>query len=505
MPEISRLLVAGLLAAAVSGCGSTVTTAPGAVAPGVAAPVGNGLGAPAPAATGLPSAATVPGAPNGAGGAATTVTSGGTSSGPVGGGASSGTSSTSTGTAANRSPIKIGIIYVNNDQGASAAGINNGNTFTPRRAYEALVAAYNARGGVAGRHIHPVYVELKSSSTSLKADIQAGCSTFTQDEHVAAVLGGTGIYSEDLSACLAKARTPQLSGDYGLGDNDSLGRAPYLIPAVTLTVDDRVRLMLERLTSAGRLTAKDKLGIVVEGCPFDQRAYTRTVQPTAKRLGLTVAQKVEARCFGDIRDLGGQASDMQGAVLKFETNGVNKVLFVSGSVEANMLLYFATAAESQSYHPGYALTSGAAAAVQEANTPKAQLANAVGLGWMPSLDSSRVPPVLPAGRRCLQDLQKAAGLTPQSPADRVYAFGACDTIGLYDAALRATQGNADVSAVLAAISALRTGFPAATTNGERTDFSSGRRTAPAQGRIFAWSTACVCFDYTGSPVSLTNG
>jgi hypothetical protein len=78
-------------------------------------------------------------------------------------------------------------------------------------------------------------------------------------------------------------------------------------------------------------------------------------------------------------------------------------------------------------------------------------------------------------------------------------------MGLYDATLRATQGNADVSAVLAAVSALRTGFPAATTYGERTDFSSGRRTGPAQGRIFAWSTACTCFDYTGSPVSLTNG
>jgi hypothetical protein len=145
-----------------------------------------------------------------------------------------------------------------------------------------------------------------------------------------------------------------------------------------------------------------------------------------------------------------------------------------------------------------------APAVQEANTPKTQLANAVGLGWMPSIDSSRVPPVLPGTRRCLQDLQKGAGIAPQSPADRVYAFGACDTVSLYDAALRATHGNADVSRVLAAVSALRMAFPAATSYGEKTDFSNGRRTGPAQGRIFAWSTGCGCFDYTGSPVSLTN-
>jgi hypothetical protein len=421
-----------------------------------------------------------------------------------GAGTSTGSSRTSTGTAANRSPIKVGIIYVNNDQGASSAGINNGNTFTPRRAYEALVAAYNARGGVAGRHINPVYVELKSSSTTLKADIEAGCNTFTQDQHVAVVLGGTGLYSEEFSACLAKARTPQITGDYALGDSDSLKRAPYLVPAVSLTVDDRVRLMLERLTTAGRLTGRDKLGVVVEGCPFDQRAYTRTVEPTAKRLGLTIAQMVAGRCFESIADLSGQVSDMQGAVLKFQTNSVSKVLFVSGSVESNMLAYFATSAESQGYRPGYALTSAAVPAVQEANTPKTQLANAFGLGWMPSTDTNHVTPALSAARGCLQDLKKGAGVTPQGAVDRAYAFGACDTVGLYDAALRATQGNADVSAVLAAVAALRTGFPGAASYGERTDFSGGRRTGPAQGRIFAWSIGCTCFDYTGSPMSLTN-
>jgi hypothetical protein len=501
------VLAAALLAVALTGCGTTVTTAPTAAAPGVSGPANNGLGAPAGTTGGL--AATTgaqPGSVAGTTGATASGTSGGSTTGTVvGTGGTTGTSTgATTGTSANRSPIKIGIIYVNNDSGASSAGINNGNTFTPRRAFEGIVAAYNARGGVAGRHINPVYVELKSSSTTLKADIEAGCAKFTQDEHVAAVWGGTGIYSEEFSDCLAKARLPQISGDYALGDNAGLKRAPYLIPSGTLTVDDRVRLMLERLTTAGRLTVKDKLGVVVEGCPFDQRAYQNTAVPTAKRLGLTIAQKFEPRCFESIGDLGGQVSDLQSAVLQFQTNAVNKVLFVSGSVESNLLAYFAQGAESQSYHPGYALTSAAAAAVQEANTPKTQLANAVGLGWLPSIDTNHVTPPLPAARQCLQELQKGAGVTPQGAVDRNYAFGACDIANLYDAALRATGGNSDVTQVLAAISALRTGFPGSLSYGEETDFSSGRRTGPAQGRIFAWSPTCMCFDYTGSPVSLTN-
>lgn len=506
MPNVSRLLAGCLLSVSLSACGTTVTTTPTA-AGGSAAPTDNGLGAPATTGAGVAAPDATQPDPAGAGadltgpattGGSSTATSGAAVGGPTG------PAGPSTGATANRRPIKIGIIYVNNDQGASSAGISNGNTFTPRRAYEAIVSAYNSRGGVGGRRINPVYVELKSSSTSLKADIEAGCNRFTQDEHVAAVWGGTGLYSEEFSDCLAKARTPQITGDYALGDNDSLRRAPYLVPAATLTVDDRVRLMLERLTTARKVTAKDRLGVVVEGCSYDQRAYTNTVEPTAKRLGLTIAQTVEARCFEDIRDLGGQASDMQSAVLRFQTNNVTKVLFVSGSVESNLLLYFATAAESQRYRPGYALTSAAAPAVQEANTPKAQLANAVGLGWLPSIDTNRVAAPLPAARGCLQDLQRAAGLTPQGAVDRAYAFSACDTAGLYDAALRATRGNADVTRVLVAVAALRGGFAGAASFGERTDFTGGRRTGPAQGRLFAWSTACSCFDYTGSPVSLTN-
>lgn len=495
-------VAAGLLAVALSACGTTVPQSPGGQAAGGQPIVGDELGPPAldPRTPGGVGAGPVDGSGAGSPTGPTSTSSPVAGVGPspsVGGPAVVG--------APDRTPISIGILYVNNDSGAGAAGVDNGNTFTPRRAYEAVVTAHNARGGVGGRRIRPVYVELRSSSTTLRADIDAACSRFTQDERVSAVWGGTGIYSESFSTCLARSGTPQLLGDYALGDDDALRRAPYLVPTATLTTDDRVRLLLEHLTRAGRLKASDKLGIVVEGCPFNQRTYTRTVVPTARRLGLSISQRVETRCFEDISDLGGQASDMQGAVLRFQTNAVDQVLFVSGSVESNLLLYFALAAESQRYHPGYALTSAAAAAVQEANTPAAQLANAVGLGWLPAIDSNRVASPLPAARRCLQDLQRIAGITPQGAVDRAYAFGACDTAGLYDAALRKTSGNAEVSAVLGAVSALGDDFSSASSYGERTDFRGGRRTGPSQGRVFAWSTSCTCFAYTGSPVSLTPG
>jgi hypothetical protein len=484
-----RTVGAGILAASLAACGSTVSPARRAAQGATDA----GIDAPGAGAEGQVSAP-APGEGSSGGGG----TAGGTRT-SVPGPAVSGPGAVSR--AADRRPISVGILYTNNDA-APSAGIDNGNTFSARTAFEAFVAAYNQRGGFAARKIEPVFVELRSSSVSLQADLEAACSTFTQDNHVAVVLSAVGLFSELLAQCLARARTPQIAGDYALGDVTSLGQAPSFYAPDTMTVDERMRALLEQAMAAHRLTPADKIGVVVEGCPYNIRSYTRTVVPTAKRLGLTLTDRVDARCFEDFSDFGGQASDMAAAVLRLNSRGVTKVVFVSGSFEGNLMLLFAAAAESQGYHPGYALTSASAPAVQEANTPKTQLANAFGLGWLPSVDTTRPTPALPAAQRCTQDLKAGAGVAPASPADLYTAFSICDTFALVDTSLRVTLGATDPASIGAAITGLGTGFAASGTHGEHTDFRTARRTGPAQGRFFAWSTACGCFDYTGTAFSL---
>ena len=402
--------------------------------------------------------------------------------------------------ASERGPIKIGILSTNNDA-APTAGIDNGNTFSGKRAFEGFVAAYNKRGGLAGRRIVPVYVEVRSSSTSLPADLQAACDRFVADEKVAVVLTSVGLYSDAFSMCLAKARTPQIAGDYALGDATSLAQAPSFFATSTMTIDDRMRILLERGAAATRLRAVDKLGVVVEGCPFNTRAYTRTVVPTAKRLGLTITDHVEGRCFESFEEFGGLASDMASAVLRLRSKGVTKVVFVSGSLEGNLILLFATAAEAQGWRPGYAITSAGAPVVQEGNTPKAQLANAFGLGWLPSIDTTQPTPTSAMGQVCIRDLT-AAGVSPSSATDRYFALSICDTFALSDAALRSSSGVTGPSALAQAISSLGDGVPAASTYGGTGAYGRGRRTGAAQGRLFVWAPSCNCFDYTGGPFSL---
>ena len=491
--RVAWIVVASLLVA----CGSTASAPSGLGSSSaddgmrVSAP-GGGAGAQAPTRP--------PGAPGtGSGGVGDAI---GVSSRPgTSGQSTTGGGPTTIAASADRSPVAVGILYTNNDAAASA-GVDNGNTFSPRAVFESFVTAYNARGGIAGRPIEPVYVELRSSSVDLPADLQAACATFTQDNDVAVVLSTTGVFSEELATCLSESGTPQIAGDYALGDADSLAAAPMLYAPATLTVDDRFGVLLDAVTDAGRVTTDDRIGVVVEGCAHNVRAYERSVEPAAARLGLTITERVDSRCFQGINDLSGLASEMGSAVLRFRTASVSTVLFISGSFEGNLMLLFGAAAESQGYRPDYALTSAVAAKIQEANTPPSQLANAVGLGWLPAIDS--VPPAdeLPAAQRCLHDLRAASGVVPASAADRYTVFTICDTFALYDAALVLTSGASDAASVAAAIDRLDRSFAASATEGEATDFGNGRRTGPARGRLFAWSAACDCFDYTSEPFGL---
>ncbi len=511
MPRPISPLLGAVCALSLVACGSTVQQAGltgGAAAADPAAAAGDGLGGPLPT---VPQAEALPGADADPGGATTTRGSGpGTvDPGRVPGSAASVPAAPAPGRGGpapapdrDRRPVKVGVLYTNNDQGAASAGVDNGNTFTLRRVYEGVLKAYAARGGLGGRTIEPTYVELQSNSTSLAADLEAACTRFVQDAKVDVVLSTTGLFSEQFAECLARAGTPQLTGDYAFGDEQSLRGASTLFATAALTTDERLRALLEQLTAAGRLAPASRIGVVVEGCPFDTRTYERTVAPTAKRLGLSIVARADGRCFQSIGDLSGITTDMQAAVLRFQRERVDQVLFVSGSVEGNFMLFFATAAESQGYRPRYALTSGAVLAVQEANTPRQQLTNAAGIGWIPAIDTVRATPPLPAGRRCLADLQAGSGATPQSPLDRYYALSVCSGVALYDTALRASSGAADRAAVSAAVTGTGTSFAAAVVQGERTDFRRGRRTGPAEGRVFSWGS-CGCFEYVGKPFPLT--
>lgn len=395
------------------------------------------------------------------------------------------------------SPLALGLLYVNNDA-AAGAGVDNGTTFGPRRVLEALVAATNAKGGLAGRRVVPTYYELRSSSSSFAADLQAACARFAEDAKVSIVISLLGLAEEQLSACLAKSGIVHVNGSYGLGDRSSIEGQPLTVSPSALGADRRLAALLERMKAAGHLTASSRIGVLVEGCPFNERAVERTLTPAAKQLGLDVVSIRSTRCFGGINDLSGLASDAQGAVLDFNSQRVDRVVFVS-AVEGNLMLVFATAAESQGYRPGYALSSLVIPNVIQDNVPQSQLTDAKGMGWLPALDDAGDVTPTPAADACVATL-KSQGLTPTTRSDHFFAFAPCDAFRLTDQVLRQTAGSTD--RWNAGLDAVGSSFAGAATVEGRTDFRDGRRDGPARARTFAWNASCSCFRYTGGSYPL---
>jgi hypothetical protein len=262
------------------------------------------------------------------------------------------------------------------------------------------------------------------------------------------------------------------------------------------TTERREQAVLETLTATGWLTRSSRIGVVVENCPGQLAGYQRGLLPTARRLGLTVADTQQLSCTSGFAAAGAQASALQNAQLRFHGSNVDRVVIVS-NLEATFLVLFAQAAESQGYRPGYALTSAAGAALMPGNAPSAQVANMRVAGWVPTIDTSegQRPKPTRAYQRCLR-LAKGQGLTPTSVTDEVYLAMVCDSLFLLEAMLRTTRGSAARADLMAAQPAIGSGYEAASTLGGRT-LLSARHDSVDVARQSSFVASCACFRYTG--------
>ncbi len=401
----------------------------------------------------------------------------------------------------NRAPIKVGILYTVNDA-AESAGIDNGDTIAPSEVVRAFVKSYNASGGIGGRRIDPVYRNLNSSSNDYEGGMQAACAAFTEDNHVEVVLNGVGYYSDTLMTCLAKASVPVVSGDWVAPDRQDAKRFPLMVTPVTLVGEDRMSAVVKHLKASGYLRPSSRIGVVVEDCPIDQRVYSNGLKPAVAAAGLKITWTFEVSCFQSIQDYAQQTSQMSSAVLQFRQRGVDRVMFVSQGAEANLVFAFSTVAESQGWHPSYALSSVAAPVALALNMAEGQLRNVRGVGWLPLVDShdpKQTSPT-PTGAKCLERM-KREGITPSSNTDHVFIYGTCDVFSLYDSILRASGGDARANAVLGALKSIGARYVAAMTIGGKVSMSGGRMRAFV-GRLFGWVGSRSRFEYASGTFAL---
>ena len=518
--SVRRMAVTALLTAsalALSACGTTVPLHAGSASGGgIAAPGALSGGTPAVGPTGAgPSDATGrlgsnPALATGGAGPAGTGTRTGGAGAAAGGAGVAGGAATGAGPAAGpvprasaaSGPIEIGFMNLTAAQ-AGQYGINQASGHTTQQTYQAIVDAINAHGGLDGRRIVPVYANI-SLTGDWATDYQAACATFTQDHHVAAVLGYSLVYMDTFEACLTHAGVVNLSSGSPSFDNQDLAQNPYMFTTAYPTTNAVYLSALSGGVETGLLTKGSKIGVIRTDCGFDQRAWAAAAAPFIAAHQLDVVKTATLSCPSNAADVGAIEGQMPNIVLQFHTAGVD-VVFGTGYAQ-----YFADDANTQGYYPQYLITTvDTSEGLQTQNVPAQQMQNMHGFGWYPILDADpQHQPATPAGQasaqaRCLA-LFKSQGYTPTS-ADLQQVYDDCDTLFLYGLALKDTGGQTAARAIAAAVSSLGGSYPSATALAGADLFTSSRHDGPDRFAPFGWNGGCSCFVYTGAPQPMPAG
>ena len=397
-----------------------------------------------------------------------------------------------------RGPLKIGVLYTDNGAANAALGVATSASSGPKAVMSALIAALNRTGGLAGRTLVADYYAVDATSSDYSTQANAACAHFTQDARVPVVLDLAFGNKFGMAACLAKSGV----ADFGLGTSDTVADNSvglYAAPS-SMTSTRRYPAVLTGLHATGYLTSKNKIGVLLEGCPDLQRAYKQAVVPAISRLGLVLADTESLDCTAGFSSAGPASAAVQSAVLRFRSRGVDRLLMVSDFEQVTLLL-LANEAESQGWRPGFMLSSTAQTEVMRANIASGQWPQLHGVGWSPGLDiDDPHQPLQSADTHCL-DLVKQGGVTVSGWQNTYVATTECAEVLFLGAALRDSNGNAQGRALMTAVNRLGSSFTAPGIVQDKTFFGSGRYDGPAAVAPFAYVAACSCLKYVGPPLA----
>jgi ABC-type branched-subunit amino acid transport system substrate-binding protein len=401
----------------------------------------------------------------------------------------------------NTRPLTVGILNTGSNAALAAGFGKKGSTATWEGSDEALIRYFNKHGGIAGRQIKAVAYTVEATSTSYSTEVQAACSRFTQDYKVDVVLTtvGTGSF-ESLESCLSKARIVNLEAfDQGSTDAATFAKYPTLFTVGSPNVDSAITATLRGLTGTGYLSKKNKIGLLVEACPYNIRAYERSYAPLIKKLGYSVSRR-DLQCVNGAADLGSFAQQVSTAVLPFRSEGIDRVSFIS-DFESLGVLAFSDQAQSQGWKPGYALTSAAHTGAYQPQLSQPQLPQMVGVGNLPNVDlTSRGTPTGTVAR--CRSILASEGITGSAPADYSIMDTACDIWWLLEDGLIKSRGHTDDLALVPALNALGGAHRSASVLGGTTVYDAAHRDGWPLSAVYAYQAACTCFRYTTTPQRL---
>lgn len=396
--------------------------------------------------------------------------------------------------------IVVGISFIS-DAGTvfGQFGVNNpGASDTNEEAFardlEPLIDYVNARGGLGGRKLVPVYHGVASLRGNFDAQSQETCAAFTEDHHAAAVIHGALIPTYAVADCLKSKGVPLVQQFQIFADDATFAHyGKYLYMPWSIS-GDRLGVWIDRLVTRGFFAAKAKIGVLRKDEPISKRFLDRVVVPRLAAHGLSVAVDYPIEPITQAGDAGRLAAAENSAILRFKNEGVTNVLMLPS--EGVLPLLWGQFAEDQGFRARWSITSYDAPYLTTENNPPSQLALAWPEGWMPQLDLITYrdyPRGNPSEDLCVKLLKPDSGDTTLAP------FRFCDGVFFLKAAYDKANGFTP-DALAAGAESLGTSYRSPWTFTSR--IARGRHDGATSMRDLRYVHDCTCFKYTGSPFTV---
>jgi hypothetical protein len=502
--SVAALLLAGVLSA----CGSTVQTVGSQQAAG-GGTTGLGLdpsasptqGGELGGTSGGLDSSTGTGGTSGSGTGSTsgTSTTSGTSGGQVGtsGGTSGGqATSGANGPGVTATEIRLGIPYCNDcaagNAGLGAAGEDPGDT---RRYYKAALDEVNARGGVLGRKLVPVWHQI-SVSDDITRSQQEACEAFTKDNKVFAIFfRGEIVYS-----CALKAGIIAWGGG---ASGEVFARYPNLFAPSSIRFERLAAVTVKAMVRAGwqKPDAKYPTGkIGLNSCDNPEYRYSMNKGwlPSLHQAGLKETDVRYVAIPADPGTIGDASAAISSAVLRFRQEGIDHVFISDGPAGifagTGLTLLFLQSAQAQSYKPRYGFNTQNSPDYD--NHPQEQLVD------MLAVDSSSTEAANDAGiplnaqrERCFAIMKKKGLPVGQSQTQNV-AEAACEFAWFTEAIVKASRSTL-LRDVIAGGESLGTSYQSPWQYG--TKIGPGQHDGTQLFRNLRYDEPCKCMKYTSKP------
>jgi major membrane immunogen (membrane-anchored lipoprotein) len=234
----------------------------------------------------------------------------------------SGHQSTALGIGVTSKTIKIGVALV--DFNCIKQFVNQIRVNQPQ-VYQTFIDYVNSHGGIAGRTIVPVY---QMYCPIQNAEALSLCTTFTEDDHVFAVMGNFVDFSGDAQTCLAKNHNTVLM-TFNL-TQAIINQSPPGLIVYPGTVAERIDSILVSLMQRQHTLQGKKIAVLGE--ITSQNTVNNSVLPDLRRLGVPMGSTAILNITGS--DTSAAQAQLDSFIERWKSENVT-ALYVSGTQVAS--------------------------------------------------------------------------------------------------------------------------------------------------------------------------